>query len=104
MTTTTDRPSPRPPTRRGTRRSGVGGLVSLVVLARVAPWLIDRVGPRTTEPRSCSMGAGTTRLLVEVGIASVCVTSTDGPAIRVHRTVCHGWRAPRIEEGADGAR
>lgn len=104
MTTTTDRPSPRPRTRRGTRRSGVGGLVALVMLALVALWLLDRVGPTTTEQRSFSMGPGTTRLHVEVGTASVRLTSTDGSEIRVQRTVRHGWRAPQIEERTDGAR
>jgi hypothetical protein len=102
MTTTTDRPSARPDTRR-TRRRGVRGLVTLAVLALLMLWLFDRFGPTSSEQRSFTMGPGTTRLTVEVGTGSVRLSPTDGSGIRVQRIVHSGWRDPRIEERTDGS-
>jgi hypothetical protein len=90
--------------RRRTRRRGVWGLLSLVVLVLVLLWLLNLLAPSTTESRTFSMGSGTSQLRVEVGSGSVRLTPAHGAALQVHRTVRHGWREPNIEERTDGSR
>jgi hypothetical protein len=94
--TTRDRPR--------TRGRTVRVLLTIALLAVALLYLVDLVGPTTTEAGTFDLGSAATVLHIEVGSGSVLLTSGGGKSLRGQRTVRRGWREPHIVERTEGSR
>ena len=89
--------------RRPRLLRALGALVAIAFLAIVAVWLADVLSPSTTVERTFTMAPAASRLTIETTTGAVRLTSTHEHAVRVHRSVTHGWREAVIEERSDGS-